>query len=69
MTALQLGPNPVRSAVLSRRIRFLAAATISYNLIEAVVALWAGGVANSSALTGFGLDSYRLALRSVAAAL
>ena len=57
MTALQLGPNPVRSAVLSRRIRLFAAATISYNLIEAVVALWAGGVANSSALIGFGLDS------------
>ena len=57
MTALQLGPSPVRRAVLSRRIRFFAAATISYNVIEAVVALWAGGVANSSALIGFGLDS------------
>ncbi|GIU57789.1 hypothetical protein NicSoilC12_35380 [Arthrobacter sp. NicSoilC12] len=34
-----------------------AAATISYNLIEAVVALWAGGTADSSALLGFGLDS------------
>ena len=29
----------------------------SYNLIEAVIALWAGGVADSAALVGFGLDS------------
>jgi divalent metal cation (Fe/Co/Zn/Cd) transporter len=43
--------------VLSRRIRLFAAATISYNVVEAVVALWAGGVANSSALLGFGIDS------------
>ena len=57
MTALQLGPGPVRRAVLSRRIRLFAAATISYNVIEAVAALWAGGVADSSALIGFGLDS------------
>lgn len=57
MTALSLGPNPVRRAVLSRRIRLFAAATISYNVIEAVIALWAGGVAESSALIGFGLDS------------
>lgn len=57
MTAIRLGPNPVRRAVLSRRIRLFAAATISYNIIEAVAALWAGGVADSSALIGFGLDS------------
>ncbi len=57
MTALSLGPNPARRAVLSRRIRLFAAATISYNVIEAVIALWAGGVAESSALIGFGLDS------------
>ena len=57
MTALQLGSSPLRRAVLSRRIRLFAAATISYNVIEAVVALWAGGAADSSALIGFGLDS------------
>ncbi|MET3952628.1 cation transporter [Arthrobacter sp. UYEF36] len=57
MTALRLEPGPVRRAVLSRRIRLFAAATISYNVIEAVAALWAGGVADSSALIGFGLDS------------
>jgi divalent metal cation (Fe/Co/Zn/Cd) transporter len=46
-----------RREVLSRRIRFLVAATITYNLIEAVVALTAGAAASSSALIGFGLDS------------
>ncbi|KQQ88799.1 cation transporter [Arthrobacter sp. Leaf137] len=46
-----------RRAILTRRIRLFAAATITYNVIEAVVALWAGGVADSSALIGFGLDS------------
>jgi divalent metal cation (Fe/Co/Zn/Cd) transporter len=57
MTAIQLDPTPWRRAVLARRIRVLAAAAISYNVIEAVAALWAGGVADSSALLGFGLDS------------
>ena len=46
-----------RRAVLSRRIRLLVAATITYNVIEAVVALTAGTRASSSALIGFGLDS------------
>ena len=46
-----------RRAVLARRIRFLVAVTITYNLIEAVVALTAGTAASSSALIGFGLDS------------
>ena len=46
-----------RRAILSRRIRLLAAATITYVLVEAVAALWAGNVADSSALIGFGLDS------------
>ena len=57
MTALIHAPSPDRRAVLSRRIRLFVAATITYNVIEAVVALWAGGVADSSALIGFGLDS------------
>lgn len=48
---------PARRAVLTRRIRIFAAATITYNVIEAAVALWAGSVADSSALIGFGLDS------------
>lgn len=46
-----------RRSILSQRIRFLVIFTITYNLIEAVVALFAGSVANSSALIGFGLDS------------
>ncbi|MDR6416978.1 cation transporter [Pseudarthrobacter sulfonivorans] len=56
-TAIQPAPSAVRRATLSRRIRLFAAATITYNLVEAVVALWAGKVADSSALIGFGLDS------------
>ena len=46
-----------RQAVLRRRIRVLVAATITYNVIEAVVALAAGTIASSVALIGFGLDS------------
>ncbi|TLM83423.1 cation transporter [Pseudarthrobacter sp. NamE2] len=57
MTALLQAPTPERGAVLNRRIRLFAAATITYNVIEAVVALWAGNIADSSALIGFGLDS------------
>ena len=52
--------NPVdleRRSVLSRRVRVLVAATITYNLIEAIVAVGAGVVAASTALIGFGLDS------------
>ena len=49
--------TPDRRAVLSRRIRLLVAATITYNVIEAVVAITAGTLASSIALIGFGLDS------------
>ncbi|MFJ5696659.1 cation diffusion facilitator family transporter [Arthrobacter sp. NPDC093139] len=56
-TATPTVPSPARRAVLSRRVRMFAAATITYNIVEAVVALWAGNVADSSALIGFGLDS------------
>jgi divalent metal cation (Fe/Co/Zn/Cd) transporter len=57
MTTLILGPSPARRAVLARHIRLLVAATITYNLVEAAVALSAGTAASSSALVGFGLDS------------
>jgi divalent metal cation (Fe/Co/Zn/Cd) transporter len=57
VSTVQLTPAPARRAVLTRRIRLFAAATITYNLIEGAAALWAGGVADSSALIGFGLDS------------
>ncbi|MFI7509958.1 cation transporter [Micromonospora aurantiaca] len=50
-------PSPARRAVLARRVRLLVAATITYNLIEAVVAISAGTIASSTALVGFGLDS------------
>lgn len=46
-----------RRAVLSRRVQFLVAATITYNVMEAIVAIAAGTVASSTALIGFGLDS------------
>ncbi len=51
------GPDADRRVVLSRRIRLLVAATITYNVVEAVVAIAAGTVASSTALIGFGLDS------------
>ena len=51
--------TPIRSRrdVLARRIRFLVAATITYNVVEAVIALTEGTRVSSSALIGFGLDS------------
>ncbi|MFE4500104.1 cation diffusion facilitator family transporter [Rhodococcus sp. NPDC056743] len=46
-----------RRQVLSRRIRLLVAATISYNVLEAIIALTEGARVSSTALIGFGLDS------------
>ncbi|ODQ85066.1 cation transporter [Mycolicibacterium holsaticum] len=46
-----------RRDVLVRRIRLFVAATISYNVIEAIVALTEGSRVSSAALVGFGLDS------------
>lgn len=57
MTATPLTLAPTRRDALARRIRLLVAATIAYNVLEAVVALTAGTIASSSALVGFGLDS------------
>jgi divalent metal cation (Fe/Co/Zn/Cd) transporter len=56
---LQIQPDgrAGRRAVLARRVRLLVAATITYNVIEAVVAITAGAAASSTALIGFGLDS------------
>ncbi|MEV0296451.1 cation transporter [Nocardia sp. NPDC050710] len=56
-SAVSVGPSPDRKAVLARRIRWLVAATISYNVIEAVIALTEGARVSSTALIGFGLDS------------
>lgn len=54
-------PRPIlpnqRRRVLSRRIRLLVAATITYNVVEAVIALAEGTRVSSTALLGFGLDS------------
>ena len=50
-------PLGTRRATLQRRIRLLVGATITYNVIEAVVALAEGTHVSSSALIGFGLDS------------
>jgi len=57
--ALTLSPRPGngRRRVLERRVRLLVAATIAYNVVEAVIALGAGVVASSTALIAFGLDS------------
>lgn len=48
---------PARRDALARRIRLLVAATITWNFIEGAVAITAGALASSAALTGFGLDS------------
>lgn len=50
-------PARSRRDVLARRIRLLVAATITYNVVEAVIALTEGTRVSSSALVGFGLDS------------
>ncbi|MEV4493675.1 cation transporter [Micromonospora coxensis] len=50
--------TPERRAVLSRRSLWLAYATAGYNLLEGLVALVAGAAASSTALIGFGLDSF-----------
>ncbi|MEE6274117.1 cation transporter [Georgenia sp. MJ206] len=57
-----------RRAVLARRIRWIVAATITYNVVEAVVAITAGRIASSAALVGFGLDSLVEVLSAAAVA-
>ncbi|MGY1435385.1 cation diffusion facilitator family transporter [Streptomyces reniochalinae] len=54
---ISIGPTPARRDLLAKRVRLLVAATITYNVIEAVVAITAGTLASSTALIGFGLDS------------
>lgn len=49
--------SPVDRARLGRRAQLLAATSVAYNALEAVVAITAGVVAGSVALVGFGLDS------------
>lgn len=71
MTDVSLTPRALtaaRRAILVRRIRWIVAATISYNVIEAIVAIAAGTVASSAALIGFGLDSVVEVLSAAAVA-
>ncbi|MDJ0112622.1 hypothetical protein QM646_39645, partial [Rhodococcus erythropolis] len=51
------GLSTARRALLSRRIRIFVAITISYNVVEAIIALAEGTRVSSAALFGFGLDS------------
>jgi divalent metal cation (Fe/Co/Zn/Cd) transporter len=55
MAAITL--SPARTEILHRRVRLLVAGAITYNVVEAAVAITAGTIASSSALVGFGLDS------------
>lgn len=48
---------PAEKARLGRRAQLLAAASVAYNGLEAVIAIAAGIAAGSVALVGFGLDS------------
>ena len=57
MTSPPNSPSVERRAVLSTRIRWFVAATILYNVIEAVIAIAEGARVSSTALVGFGLDS------------
>jgi divalent metal cation (Fe/Co/Zn/Cd) transporter len=57
VTAVEIAFAGERRRVLRRRVRCLVAVTISYNVVEAVVAIGVGVGASSVALVGFGLDS------------
>ncbi|MHA7135181.1 cation transporter [Oerskovia turbata] len=65
-TSTRLAPE--RRALLERRVRWIVAATITYNVIEAVIAITAGRIASSAALVGFGLDSVVEVLSAAAVA-
>lgn len=57
---LQIGTtrsSPDERRHLGRRAQLLAATSVTYNVIEAIIAISAGLVASSVALVGFGLDS------------
>jgi hypothetical protein len=56
---MAVGPSPARRAVLTRRVRWFGAATITYNVNvnESIIAITDGTMASSTALIGFGLDT------------
>lgn len=66
MTTLTL--SEARRDVLRRRIRLIVAGTITYNVLEAIVAITAGALASSTALVAFGLDSIVEVLSAAAVA-
>ncbi|CAN5603252.1 cation transporter [soil metagenome] len=68
MSAAGASVGAARKRVLQRRIRIVVAVTITYNVVEAIVALVAGTVASSTALIAFGLDSIVEVLSAAAVA-
>jgi divalent metal cation (Fe/Co/Zn/Cd) transporter len=60
--------GPIRKRQLQRRIRWTVGVVITYNVIEAIVALSAGAAASSTALIAFGLDSIVEVLSAAAVA-
>lgn len=56
MSLINIG-TPTDRQRLARRAQWLAAASVTYNVVEAAVAISAGAVSGSVALVGFGLDS------------
>ena len=57
-----------RKRTLQNRIRLIVAITITYNVVEAIIAITAGTVATSAALIAFGLDSIVEVLSAAAVA-
>ena len=55
--SISLGPAPDRRTQLARRIRLLVAATITYNVIEAVVVVAGPGRTRAVAIRLEGFDS------------
>ena len=49
--------SPADRTRLGRRAQLLAAGSVAYNGLEAVIAIAAGAAAGSAALVGFGLDT------------
>jgi divalent metal cation (Fe/Co/Zn/Cd) transporter len=57
VTRVQPALTTAQRARLGRRAQLLAGASVSYNVVEAIIAVAAGLAAGSIALVGFGLDS------------
>ena len=56
-TSTALALTAAERARLGRRAQLLAGASVTYNVLEAIIAVTAGVAAGSVALIGFGLDS------------